>query len=65
MPEPAIEPPSIRGRDPLTYTVLAACFEATDDIWDDREAYIRAVLDVLGIDPDAHFMEGDRYVRAE
>ena len=53
------------ARDPFTYTVLEACFAATDDIWDDREAYIRAVLALLGIDPDAHFMEGDTYVRVE
>jgi hypothetical protein len=52
-------------RDPLTYTMLEACFAATDGIWDDRRAYILAVLKLLGIDPDCHFMEGDIYVRKE
>ena len=32
-------------------TILEACFDATHEIWDDREAYIRAVLKVLRIDP--------------
>jgi hypothetical protein len=38
-------------------TILEACYRATDDIWDDREAYIRAVLDVLGIDPDVALLD--------
>lgn len=36
-------------------TVLEACLQATDEIWDDREAYILAVLQLLGIDPAAPF----------
>jgi len=32
-------------------TVLTACLNATNEIWDDREAYILAVLERLGIDP--------------
>ena len=54
-----------RVRDPLTYTVLEACSAATDRIWDDREEYIRAVLHLLGVDPDAAFVEGDTYVRKD
>jgi hypothetical protein len=38
-------------------TILDACFEATDEIWDDREAYIRASLAALKIDPDADYNE--------
>lgn len=34
-------------------SVLSACFDATDHIWDDREGYILAILDLLGIKPDA------------
>ena len=33
-------------------TIYDACEEGTDDIWDDREAYILAVLKVLHLNPD-------------
>ena len=34
-------------------SVLSACFDATDHIWDDREGYILAIHDLLGINPGA------------
>jgi len=36
---------------PRTWTVYDECLLATDAIWDDRDAYISAVLDRLDIDP--------------
>ena len=38
-------------------TILDACFEASDDIWDDREGYLRAALKVLFLDPDDDYDE--------
>jgi len=52
--------------EPLTYTVLEACTHAIERAFDyepDEEA--KAVLKLLGIDPDASFLPGDVYVRAE
>jgi hypothetical protein len=40
-------------------TIYDACEEATIDIWDDREAYILAVLARLQLDPAADF---DKYL---
>jgi hypothetical protein len=45
--------------EPLFVSNLDAAYEATDHIWDDREAYIRAVFDKFGIDPGARFEEPD------
>lgn len=41
-------------------TNLDAAFDATDHIWDDREAYILALFDKFGIDPSAPFQEPAR-----
>lgn len=41
----------------LDPTVWEECLEATIDIWDDRDAYIRAVLKRLGIDPAMPWFE--------
>lgn len=46
-----------KAKKPYVRTVLAVCFDATDEIWDDREAYIRAVLKALDIEPDMPFIE--------
>ena len=40
-------------------SVLDACLDATDEIWDDREADILATLKALKIDPE---MDYDRHV---
>ena len=41
----------------MSFTVLDACLEATNDIWDDRGAYIRASLEALRIDPELAYDE--------
>ena len=38
-------------------TILDACLDATDHIWDDREAYIRAVLAKLELNPDFDYCQ--------
>jgi hypothetical protein len=38
-------------------TIFDACLDATDDIWDDREAYIRAVLKTLRLNPDFDYCQ--------
>lgn len=40
-------------------TIYEACEDATHEIWDDRGAYILAVLAKLQLDPDADF---DKYL---
>lgn len=45
---------------------LEAAFEATEDIWDDREAYILAIFKQFGIDPRGEFIDRRvRHVRQE
>lgn len=39
----------------MKHTNLDAAFDATDGIWDDRRAYILAVFEAFGIDPDAEY----------
>lgn len=41
----------------MNHTIFDACLDATHEIWDDREAYILAVLEALKIDPEANYDE--------
>lgn len=38
-------------------TIYEACEDATDHIWDDREAYILAVLATLELDPEYDYQK--------
>lgn len=40
-------------------TLLDACLEATDEIWDDREGYLRTALHALRLDPEYDY---ERYL---
>lgn len=41
-------------------TIYEACEDATNHIWDDREAYILAVLKALHLNPDNDY---DSYLK--
>jgi hypothetical protein len=41
----------------MGWTILDACLDATKEIWDDREAYIRATLAKLDLDPDFDYCQ--------
>jgi len=45
------------GAEVSEATVWSECLAATNEIWDDREAYIEAILDRLGIDPTQPWSE--------